>query len=343
MSCNLVIYNLATDLDSDVLAAAHDWIYQLSDLYDQVIIFSTIVGRVELPSNCKVVPIGNKSKFSLIKIVVNYIKSIFIVESLPNKAHVFYHMNHKACLLLGSYYRARGHKQILWYSHSKKSLSLRVATLFVTKCVSTSLNTFPLKTRKLVPIGHGIDQNRFYFRDSNSGNLSIPHKIVASGRIVPIKRIEVMVDALVDSGFTLTLIGSQPNEIYANKLKQIALEKNVQIEFENPVSYEFANDCYSKFRFAINCTPISVDKAILEEAMCGCVPVSDNINVLNSTGMLDYWKESLGSVPELYLQISKLSKLESKQLSELAREISQITTERNGLATTAKKIYELFI
>ena len=343
MNENLVIYNLSTDLESEVLAFTHDWIVEFSKIYNKVIVFSTYVGKTNLPSNCDIYQLGQREHNSLPRILYNYMKTILIVRKLEFKPDIFYHMNHKACLVLGIFFRTLRIKQILWYSHSKKSIDLKIASVLVNHCVSTNLKTFPFKTKKLVPIGHGIDQNRFQNKNNKLIRFANPESIIAAGRVVPIKRIEVMIYALKNSNLTLNIMGPRPDENYLKLVLQKATELNVKIKLFDVLKYQNVSEFYLSFPFAINCTPESVDKAILEEAMCGCIPVSDNFNVLNSTGMDKYWQNTVGYVPNLEEQIQKLFSLNSEELVSLSTKISQITSNLNGASTTTRKIRDLFI
>ena len=343
MNKNLVIYNLSTDLESEVLAFTHDWIVEFSKIYNKVIVFSTYVGKTNLPLNCDIYQLGSREQSSLFRIIYKYMKTLAIVRKLEVKPHVFYHMNHKACLVLGIFFKSMRIKQILWYSHSKKSIDLKIASEFVNHCVSTNLKTFPFRTKKLVPIGHGIDEKRFQNINKKVIRFANPGSIIAAGRVVPIKRIESMINALKNSNLTLSILGPRPDESYLKFVLQKAKEFNVKIELFDVLKYQNASEFYSSFPFAINCTPESVDKAILEEAMCGCIPVSDNFNVLNSTGMDNYWQNSVGYVPNLEEQIQKLCSLNSEELVSLSTKTSQITTNLNGASTTTRKIRDLFL
>ena len=342
MQNNLIIYNLATDLESDVLSAAHDWICEFSLIYDYVLVFSTIVGKYNLPPNCKVHAIGGRSTTGIFSTLQNLIKSIFRVLKLRGKKQIFYHMNHKAAIIVAPIFKLLGIKQILWYSHSKNSIGLKIASLFVDYCVSTNSETFPFKSRKFVSIGHGIDQNKFNNNIRRKNNSVNRTQIIASGRVVPIKKIERMIEELDGSNVELVLLGSQPDSDYSKKLEYVSNSSNVKIKFLKPIPFFRINDFYSTFNFAINCTPKSVDKAILEASMCGCIPISDNINVLKATGMFDYWEKALGSIPIIRDQLKIILEMKNPEIIKLALKISTETSNRNALHNTIQSLSKLF-
>lgn len=341
MSNNLIIYNLATDLESDVLAAAHDWICEFSHIYDHVLVFSTIVGKTNLPSNCEVHQIGGRSIVGFSSAFKNLLKSIYTVWNLNGDRKVFYHMNHKAAIVVAPIFKLLKIKQIIWYSHSKYSFGLKFASFFVDYCVSTNSETFPFKSSKFRPIGHGIDQNKFNLKIRNNNESVNRTQIVASGRVVQIKNIEKMIEALKDMNICLQLIGSQPDSLYSEKLENLSEFNKVSIEFLEPISFIEINKLYSKFSFAMNCTPISVDKAILEASMCGCIPISDNANVLKATGMYNFWMRTLEYIPLIRKQVQYLIQLNDIDIQNLAKEVSKKTSSNNGLEETIMRIYKL--
>lgn len=342
MQNNLIIYNLETDLESDVLAAAHDWINEFSKIYDQVLVYSTRVGKTNLPLNCKANQIGGKSISGRFYAFKNLLKSIYTVSRLEGHKQVFYHMNHKAAIVVAPFLYLLKIKQIIWYSHSKYSFGLKFASIFVDYCVSTSSETFPFKTKKFRAIGHGIDQERFNAYNREEFDSVNKSQILASGRVVPVKNIEKMVNEIVGLNLDLILLGSQPDPVYINKLEKISTSSKVKLEFVKPIAFSEIKDFYLKFNFALNCTPKSVDKAILEAAMCGCIPISDNINVLKATGMFDYWINLSGVLPTIREQLELIFKLKESEIKHLSHTISIETSKRNALNNTINRISLLF-
>jgi hypothetical protein len=60
----LVIFNLETNLDSQVLAMGHSWVEKLAaNDFQKVFVYSTHVGRHHLPTKVTVVEIGGGNFF----------------------------------------------------------------------------------------------------------------------------------------------------------------------------------------------------------------------------------------------------------------------------------------
>ena len=86
-----MIYNLETNLDSNVLAAAHDWVESFAKHVDQVVVYSTHVGRIDLPANVIVHEIGGGSSVSKVLAVLRLLKSVAI--EFPNRNRLFVFVN----------------------------------------------------------------------------------------------------------------------------------------------------------------------------------------------------------------------------------------------------------
>lgn len=341
MSELLVIYNLAADEDSPVLAASLDWVNKFSFNFCKVNLYSSYVGRHETKSNVAVSAIGTRAQSTTLRIFFNLMRSV--KETLKNefpKKYIFYHMSHKPVLVIGLIYKILGYKQVLWYSHHKKSLSLLVASCLVDYCVSTNDDTFPIETKKFRAIGHGIDSKKFNFSERE---YSIEQKkyFLVIGRISPVKKIEKMITALPKT-CVLLLIGGSEDDNYLKKLEKLAEEKQIKIQNMGALPFTELPNYYKKYCFGINCTPKSVDKAILEESMCGVIPISDNENVLGMTGMSEVWKIELNRIPTLQDQICYLLDLSNEKLRYISKYVSEISTHKNDLEVLIERIISLF-
>ena len=117
---------------------------------------------------------------------------------------------------------------------------------------------------------------------------------------------------------------------------------NVQIEQIDPVNQSQLASVIKNFRFILNCTQKSLDKAVLEAAIVGLIPISNNMLVLQKTGMYTYWITKFGHVPNLEIQIIQLMKLDEGRQRELSAKVSQFTSENNDLEKLIVKIVTEF-
>ena len=75
----------------------------------------------------------------------------------PRPSAVLAHMCPIYAVLAAPLARPTGVKVLLWFTHWRRSALLSTATRASSKVLSVDKRTFPIKTRKLVAIGHGID------------------------------------------------------------------------------------------------------------------------------------------------------------------------------------------
>jgi glycosyltransferase involved in cell wall biosynthesis len=83
---------------------------------------------------------------------------------------------------------------ILWFTHWRRSPLLRLAELAATDVVSVERSSFPLPSRKVHPIGHGIDLGEFPCADRSAH--AEPLRVVSLGRTSPVKGLHTVVEGV---------------------------------------------------------------------------------------------------------------------------------------------------
>lgn len=338
----LIIYNLETDLKSSVLAAAHDWISEFAKQVDEITVFSTHVGKTELPKNVRVVEIGGgdirKRLLATLRLYLGF------AQTLRNRRElfVFHHMSPRTLLLLGPFYRVLKVPQGLWYSHSVKSISLKLSHKLANKIFSSTARTLPYENKNCFAIGHGIDATRFRaeFKSSSMNRT----RMVALGRVAPIKNVQDAINGLAkveESARVLHCIGPcDESSSYVTELKTIAMNQRVELHLEGPQSYSMIPKTLCGFSMIFTGTPISVDKAVIEGAICGCFVITTGMEAQELTGMSEIWLELglEGQSLSLETQVQILLKLAPEQESHLRERLSRISTSKNSLENTVQKI-----
>ena len=116
---------------------------------------------------------------------------------------------------------------LLWYCHTATSRTLRIAHRMVDCVVTCSADGFRLPSRKVKIIGHGI--NTDIFKPAADTSADDTFKIVTVGRLSPIKRCDILIQAtqeMVASGasdISFTIVGGRERsdtEEYEAYLKQ---------------------------------------------------------------------------------------------------------------------------
>ena len=156
---NLLIITQIIDKGSARLGFVHDWIEEFAKHSKQITVICLYKGKVELPSNVKVLSLGKEKGECRIKYLFNFYK--YIWRERKNYDSVFVHMNAIYVVLGGFLWKIWKKKIGLWYVHRAVPMSLKIAEKFTDIIFSASQNGFNLKTKKLKILGHGIDLNKF--------------------------------------------------------------------------------------------------------------------------------------------------------------------------------------
>lgn len=335
------IYNLILDLDSQVLSASHDWVYSIAEQVNSVFVYTTKVGKYDLPAHVTVTEIGGGNWYKRIRAVLILISSLKEIIKYRRSCGVFHHMSSRTAAILGLPIRILGIRQAFWYSHSHASPSMRIATIFTNVLVTSTPGAAPSNSRKVLYVGHGINSRLFSLEGSLSRN-----GIVSIGRLVPVKNLENILNALADSKYRntkLTFIGpaEQSNAGYAKYLLNRAEEKSVNLQIKSGVPRPMLKSFLNTQHLVYSGTPASVDKAVIEAAMCGCFPVSSNTAVLIQTGMAKIWQDLCGQSPDnIESQIDYLMNLDEIEIVDLRMKISRISAEMNDVSAVTRKILD---
>jgi len=273
----LLIITQVVDTQHPVLGFFHRWVIEFAKYVEHLHVIALQVGEYDLPENVTVYSLGKEdgvSKFEYIRRFYSY-----IWRYRNEYDSIFVHMNQVYVLLGAFLWRLLGKKVGLWYVHKQVSTSLQFAVAFVDYVFTTSPESFRIKTKKRLCVGHGIDTNQFkIFKREESDAL----RIVTTGRVSKTKRIQEMVNAvesLVETGnkASLTVVGSsatKEDEVYE---KQIQEDASSAIIFTGPVAHDTLPKILSEHDVFINLSETgSMDKAVLEALSTGMPVVTTN-------------------------------------------------------------------
>ena len=337
----LIIYNLETDLDSQVLAAAHDWVEAFAAQVDKVFVYSTHVGRTKLPANVVVKELGGGSFLKRLVGLFRLYKSFAISLKHQSSVCVFHHMSPRTLLFVGPLYKIAGIKQGLWYSHSKKSPSLKYSQVFANRIFTSTPSAIPISNGRVRYVGHGIKSQSLL--DALNSSTKKREGILALGRIVPVKNIELAISAISKSKYKdlqLTCIGPHLSESeYVKSLTDLAVSHQVELKLEQALPYSKIPQLLSGFEFIFTGTPRSVDKAVIEGAMSGCFVLAVEKEILEMTGMLEVWRDlGYSDFPQLSEQLNVLCTLDVAIEQTLRTKLSVEAVLLNEVNSTVKKI-----
>lgn len=335
----LIIYNLETNLDSSVLATSHAWIEELARYREKVFVFSTHVGRTELPDNVVLYELGGGTANKRLKNIKRITFSLPFILKNKKSIDVFYHMATRNTLYPGIILKIMKIPQILWYSHWKIPLSLKISKLTVDKYLSSYQGSFPLDVAKVGYIGHGIKIHK--------GSISKKRKrrIIILGRIAKVKRIEIMIEALAISNcqIEIDLFGLIQDKTYFSDLVYLADKNHIKMNYVGVLRHSEIQSKLKEYWFAYSGMQNSVDKSSLEAASCGVLVMSDQHTTCQATGMANIY--DINAKADSYLienQIIYLMSLTDEKLYQNSLEIAEKVNSENNIENLVLKINREF-
>ncbi len=341
----ILILNIATDSKDTSLGFAISWLNEFSKNYQEVDVITLKKGDTSaLNDNINIYEI-NKNKSKLFA-VSNFYKTINSLTKRNNYEYCFSHMS--AIMMLASYpiLLMRNLTSIFWYTHAGpknlyNKLILFKAKLFASKIITASENSFPLKSKKVTPIGHAIDYKTFYKkRDSFSKkDFAIVSRISKSKNIN--ESIEGFLNSNVSESSSILIIGgplTHEDKVYYEHLLNKYKDNN-KVTFIGPVSHSELVNYLKNVSFHINNTDKGFyDKSVLETSVNGIINFYKNIDY--DKNIPTKYQELLkfdGSSNDLSNKISSISKLSEKEFIEII-EHSQVKIKNESLDTLVNRI-----
>ena len=341
----ILVLNIATDSKDTSLGFAISWLNEFSKNYLEVDVITLNKGdTIALNENVNIYEV-NKNKSKLFA-VSNFYKTINLLTKKNNYEFCFSHMS--AIMMLASYpvLLIRKIKSIFWYTHAGpknlfNKLILFKAALLASKIVTASENSFPLKRKKVTPIGHAIDYKTFYKKiDSFSKkDFAIVSRISKSKNIE--ESIEGFLNSSASESGSILIIGgplTNEDEDYYEYLLNIYKEhKNVS--FIGPVPHSELVNYLKNVSFHINNTDKGFyDKSVLETSVNGIINFYKNIDY--DKNIPSKYQENLkfdGSPSDLSNKISSIFSLDQNEFLEII-EHSQEEIKNESLDTLLKRI-----
>jgi len=187
----LVFITQVVDPDDPNLGATCAKIAALARRVDDVVVVCDL-GRVGvLPDNCRLLTFGAPSRAARASRYVGAIRDAMRVR--PDA--VVAHMIPLYAIAAAPFVRPRGVPLMLWYTHWKAHAALRAAAAVCTDVLSVDERSFPLRSRKLHAIGHGIDLSEFPCQPTVPSN-GRPLRVVALGRYSPPKKLDELIEGV---------------------------------------------------------------------------------------------------------------------------------------------------
>lgn len=200
---------------------------------------------------------------------------------------IFVHMTPIWVVLGGAWWRLTRQRLLLWYTHGTKTRMLSLAVKFANAVCTATPDAFPIKTPKLMAIGHGIGigfakVSRETRDDCENGLL-----FISVGRISERKSVKETIAFFAKIkavcpvarftwiGEPLTISDERYFEEVRDEINKLKLQNCVA--FHGRVSYRDMPNIYSDAGCLIHLSKTgSLDKVVIEAMAAGCPVLSTN-------------------------------------------------------------------
>jgi glycosyltransferase involved in cell wall biosynthesis len=270
----LVVVTQQVDPASAVLGATVAKLQALAERVDELVVMTDSAVDGALPGNCRVrlFRSGTKAGRGL------RFESALSRELLrrPRPAAVVAHMCPIYAVLAAPLARPVGVHVLLWFTHWRRSRLLSTAERLSTLVLSVDRRTFPLDSKKLVAIGHGIDLTDFHCVTRQPREALT---LLALGRTSPAKGLETIIRAVaLVPDVRLLVIG--PSLTEEERLHKLALERLVielglldRVDIRHAVPRHTVPGLYAEVDALVNDMREGAADKVVYEAAATCMPV----------------------------------------------------------------------
>lgn len=317
---------------SELLYHNYLWAKELSNEFTETTVIThknpVFMDKKDYSLFTMIISLGNYKR--ILQLIQLLVVACTIIKNRKNSV-VFYHMAVYPASVLSPILSVFRVRQVLWYSHSHKSIPLHIASLFVNEIITPTPNSFPLNLTKVTSIGHGIT----FSEHLPALQLRTKSKILILGRISKIKNIELLI--LLVSQFNsfsnsieLDLFGPILNKSYFDELMNFAKDKNVVVNYNGALKPNEVFEQISAYSLAYNGMVNSVDKSALEVTAQGCLLISPFEETLMLSGMKYVYPKPMNTKA----QFEYLLSLTESELEVAQRTIMEESRRKNYYKNT---------
>ncbi len=337
----LLITTQAVDINDPILGFFHGWLKEFSHHFKRIDVICLREGKHELPPHIRVYSLGKESGESRFKYVVRFYRYFIKLVLVQRVDYVFYHMGAVYNIMAAPFFflrKLRGTKFFWWKAHGHINAAGKTALLFVDRVYTSTKSGFPIETTKRRIVGQAIDPQKFQL-----GNGARNSEVLFVGRITPIKRIEDFIETaflLQDSFPNLMwkIIGPVDDHQYLKKLQDFTKEKGLEgrVIFCGTKLQDELVPIYQSAKIFLNTSRTeSMDKTVLEAALCGCIPVTSNIAFKELLAGTHLFIEEGASTS----YAKGIEKILSGEDESLRTELRNRVMESHSISTFTKRIF----
>jgi len=334
----LVVVTQEVDPASPVLGATVPKLRALAARVDELVVIADSAVEGALPDNCRV-----RSFRSTTQIGRGVRFEAAVAAELarrPRPAALLAHMCPIYAVLAAPIARPLRTKVLLWFTHWRASRLLWLAERLSTGVVSVDRRSFPLPSRKLAAIGHGIDLADFACveRQREKGL-----RLIALGRTSPSKGLESVIRAVGEvqdvrlsiHGPSLTDEERRHRDELALLVTELGLEQRVRIG--EPVPREEVPAMLGRADVLVNNMRAGAPDKVVYEAAATCMPVLASNPIFDGllSAELRFSREDVAELAD------RIRGLEALDLAAIGRELRARVMRDHSVESWAAQIVEL--
>jgi glycosyltransferase involved in cell wall biosynthesis len=255
----LVFCTQKLDAGDPVLAATVPMVRALAERVDELVV---------LCDAAKDVPDGVRAhEFGAATQLARGLRfELALARELRGAGAVVAHMVPLYAVIAAPLVRPRGIPLVLWYTHWKGHAVVRAAEKVCTQVLSVDARSFPLPSRKVRGIGHGIDVGEFWCSEAPDG----PLRVLVLGRYSPAKGLETILQAAELAGVAVEAHGSDTTfESYARGLAR----RYPHAELGGPLPRAQLPELFARHHVLVNNMRAGAPDKVVYEAAASCLPV----------------------------------------------------------------------
>jgi len=354
---NLVMIIQKVDEEDSVFGANISWIKSLAACVEKLFVIGLSVNRYTLPSNTTVYSLGKERGYGRLRRVFRLewiMMKIYLKHGIDG---VFVHQGQIYGPLL-VHFKLLGIPFVLFKAHGSLPPNIRYFLPFFDKITTTTPETFPIDTPKKVPVGQGIDVERFRFVGQRGlKSRDKPRNVIIStGRISPIKGYDVLIDAAsilhkeLEPSLRFEVYGEayvQTDKAYERQLKQKIVDCGLMGRFflmGAVLSSDLPERLSGSILFVDASTGNSaLNKGILEAMACEIPVLSANEKFIPLFApyveLLTYRR---GDAVDLAQKIKAYLELDDKQKRTIGARMRQVVVKDHNVFSLMGRIITIF-
>ncbi len=337
----LLIITQKIDKNDPILSFFHRWVIEFAKHFEKITVICLLKGEYDLPDNVKVLSLGKEEKQSRKQYLARFYS--YVWKERNNYDVVLSHMNQEYVLLAGFIWWILRKRIYMWRNHAVGDELTDMSAFFCKKIFCTSKFSYTAKFKKTVIMPVGIDLKRF---KPNAGQKRIPNSILFLSRMSPVKRSDVLVDALFELSekgikFSTSFYGDPAltDESYFEELKAKVQDYRLtnMVKFLRGIPNEQTVSVYNNNEVFVNLTSSGAyDKTIFEAMACGCLVLASNENLRGNIDPRFIIDDN--SREKLALKIIALFEMSDVEKRKYANDLRNYALNNHSLVTLAERL-----